>query len=292
MKTEKNILIAFILNLCFSIIELVGGIFTNSMAIMSDAIHDFGDALSIGLSFILEKKSKLKPDNKYTYGYARFSILGALITTTILTIGSSIVIVGAIERLINPVSIKYDGMIVIAIFGIVINLLAAYFTKKGDSLNQKTVNLHMLEDVLGWIVVFIGSIIIKFTNITMIDSIMSIIVAIFILINALKYFKEILDLFLIKMPKGLDVENIIKRLSNIKEIEEVHHIHLWSIDGVSNYATMHVIINNGNIKDIKNKIKDELKHLNISHVTIEIEELDENCSEKNCEMKIENKHHH
>ena len=169
MKTEKNILIAFILNLSFSIIELLGGFFTNSVAIMSDAVHDFGDALSIGISFFLEKKSKTKPDNKYTYGYARFSILGALITTTILTICSVLVIVGAIDRIINPVEINYNGMIGFAVLGVIINFLAAYFTKEGDSINQKSVNLHMLEDVLGWVVVLIGSILMKFTNISLIQ---------------------------------------------------------------------------------------------------------------------------
>ena len=104
MKTQKNILIAFILNISFSIFELIGGIFTNSISIMSDAIHDFGDALSIGISLILEKISKKKPDEKYTYGYARYSVLGALITTIVLTVGSVFVILGGINRILNPVT--------------------------------------------------------------------------------------------------------------------------------------------------------------------------------------------
>ena len=147
--TDKNILIAFLLNISFSIIELFGGLFTKSISIISDAIHDFADAISIGISYFLEKKSKHKPDNKYTYGYIRYSILGALITTSILTVGSILVIIGATNRLFNPVTLNYDGMIIISIFGIVFNFLAAYMTKDGDSLNQRSVNLHMLEDVLG-----------------------------------------------------------------------------------------------------------------------------------------------
>ena len=291
MKTEKNILIAFILNLSFSILELVGGFFTNSVAIMSDAVHDFGDALSIGFSFFLEKKSKSKPDDKYTYGYARFSILGALITTTILTIGSVLVIVGAIDRIANPVEINYNGMIIFAIFGVIINFLAAYFTKEGDSINQKSVNLHMLEDVLGWVVVLIGSIFMRFTDISLIDSIMSIGVAVFILINSLKNFKEILDLFLVKMPKGLSVEEVKKYLNRIDGIIDVHHIHLWSLDGVSNYATMHIKTQLKNEKELKKKIREELLEHGIGHVTIEIEDEDEKCDEINCETKIENKNH-
>ena len=292
MKTEKNILIAFILNISFSIFELIGGIFTNSISIMSDAVHDFGDALSIGISLILEKISKKKPDEKYTYGYARYSVLGALITTIVLTVGSIFVMLGGINRILNPVAINYDGMIIFAIFGVVINFLAAYFTREGDSINQKAVNLHMLEDVLGWVVVLIGSILMKFTNISLVDSIMSIGIAIYILINAFKNFKDILDLFLEKTPKNISIEKIKKHLLEIKEIVDVHHIHIWSMDGVTNYSTMHIITEDQNIKELKNKIREEMNELGISHTTIEIEYKNDNCDEKECEVKINNEVHH
>ena len=294
MKSEKNILTAFILNISFSIFELIGGIFTNSISIISDAVHDFGDALSIGISLILEKISKKKPDEKYTYGYARYSVLGALITTIVLTIGSIFVILGGINRILNPKPINYDGMIIFAIFGVVINFLAAYFTREGNSINQKAVNLHMLEDVLGWVVVLIGSILMKFTNISLVDSIMSIGIAIFILINAFKNLKDILDLFLEKTPKDISVEKIKKHLLDIKEIEDVHHIHIWSMDGFTNYSTMHIVTEEKNIKELKNKIREEMSELGISHTTIEIEDKDDNCEEKECEIKINNEgiHHH
>ena len=220
MKSEKNILIAFILNIGFSIYELLGGFFTNSISIMSDAIHDFGDALSIGISLALEKISKKKPNEKYTYGYVRYSILGALITTIILTIGSIFVIIGGVNRIINPEEINYNGMIIFAVFGVIINLFAAYFTKDGDSINQRAVNLHMLEDVLGWIVVLVGAILMKFTDIRIIDSIMSIGVALFILVNSFKNLKEILDLFLEKTPKNISIEEINHHISEIKGVIE------------------------------------------------------------------------
>lgn len=293
MKTEKNILIAFILNLSFSIFEFIGGTLTNSIAIISDAIHDIGDSLSIGLSYFLEKKSKQEPDEKYTYGYARYSVIGSLITTVILLLGSILVIYNAINRIINPVEINYNGMIVFAVIGTIVNFLAAYFTKEGNSLNQKAVNLHMLEDTLGWIVVLIGSIIMKFTNILVIDSILSILVAIFILIHALKSFKKVLDLFLEKTPNGISIEEIKKHILKIKNIIDIHHIHIWSIDGYSNYATMHIVTNE-NSKEIKEKIRKELKHLGISHVTIEIETKDEICDELKCKVEVcdTNHHHH
>ena len=256
-QTDKNILIAFLLNLSFSIIEVVGGIITNSVAIISDAVHDFGDSISIGVSYFLEKKSKKRPDNNYTYGYVRYSILGAIITNTILVVGSALVIYNAVMRIFEPSEINYDGMIIFAIFGVVINFIAAKATNHGESLNQKAVNLHMLEDVLGWLVVLVGAIVIKFTGFYMIDSIMSILVAIFILVNALKSYKSILDLFLEKIPSGIQIEKLREHLLEIDGIENVHHIHIWSIDGFNNYATMHIMTNKKNYRKLKEEIKNK-----------------------------------
>lgn len=294
MKTEKNILTAFILNIAFSIFELIGGIFTNSISIISDAVHDFGDALSIGISLVLEKISKKKPNETYTYGYVRYSVLGALITTIVLTLGSVFVIIGGINRILNPETINYSGMIIFAIFGVIINFFAAYFTREGESLNQKAVNLHMLEDVLGWVVVLIGSILMKFTDISLIDSIMSIGIALFILINAFKNMKSILDLFLEKTPKNISVEEIKKHLLEIKGVIDVHHVHIWSIDGYNNYSTMHIVTDEKNIKELKNKIREEMNEHGICHSTIEIEDKDDICDEKECEVKANNEigHHH
>jgi len=292
MKTEKNILIAFLLNVSFSIIEFVGGILTNSVAIYSDAIHDLGDAFSIGVSFFLEKKSKKHPDKKYTYGYARYSVLGGVITTTILLVGSILVIVGAVKRLFNPVEVNYDGMMIFAILGVVLNFIAALVTKDGDSINQKSVNLHMLEDVLGWLVVLIGSIIMHFTDIKIIDSIMSIGVALFILINALKNLKKVLDLFLEKTPKEINIDELKEHLLKIKGVDDIHHIHVWSIDGYNNYATMHIVSKAKDISKVKKEIREELEEHNICHSILETEE--EACSDKECNVKahLELHHHH
>lgn len=180
MKTERNILIAFILNLAFSIFEFVGGIITGSVAIMSDAVHDIGDAASIGVSYFLEKKGE------------KYSLIGAFITTLTLLLGSIVTICNAISRLMEPAKIHYDGMIVFAIVGVGVNLCAAFVTREGDSLNQKAVNLHMLEDVLGWLVVLAGAVVMRFTDFTLLDPIMSIGVSAFILINAIRNLKEII----------------------------------------------------------------------------------------------------
>ncbi len=293
MKTDKNILVAFLLNLGFSIFEVFGGILTNSVAIISDALHDFIDAFSIGLSYFLEKKSKKKPDYKYTYGYIRYSVLGALLTTTFLLVGSIIVIISAVGRLIHPVEIKYNGMIIISVIGIIVNFIAAMQTREGDSLNQKSVNLHMLEDVLGWVIVFIGSILMKFTDITYIDSIMSIIIAIYILIHAIKNLKSVLDLFLVKTPKNINIDELKKELLKVKNVSDIHHIHIWSMDGVNNYATIHAVINTLDFEKVKKDLKEELEEHGIVHSTIEIETKDSKCDEKNCKVKnIKSTTHH
>ena len=292
MKTEKNILIAFILNLIFSLFEFFGGVFTNSIAIISDAIHDLGDALSIGVSYFLERKSKKKPNNEYTYGYIRYSLLGAFITTVILVSGCIFVIYSSIKRLFVPEVINYNGMIIIAIIGFVINLGAATLTKDGDSLNQKAVNLHMLEDVLGWAAVLVSSILIKFTKLPLFDTLASLGVAIFILIGALKNLKNITDLFLDKVPKDIDVTEILELVKEIPGVIDVHHIHLWSLDGNSNYATMHIITDSKNQSLLKEEIKNELKEHGIAHTTIEIENKKEKCQEHECNIKLDNNLHH
>ena len=293
MKTEKNILIAFILNLAFSIFEFIGGIFTGSVAIISDAVHDIGDATSIGVSFFLEKKSKKQPDEKYTYGYARYSVLGSVITTFILLFGSASVIYNAVLRIIEPTEINYNGMIIFAVVGVAVNLIAALVTRDGDSLNQRAVNLHMLEDVLGWIVVLIGAIVIKFTELYIIDPIMSIGVAVFIFVNAIGGLREILELFLEKTPHSVDVNELKEHVGEVEGVLGVHHVHVWSIDGQHNYATMHIVAR-GDSHEIKEKIREELREHGIEHVTLELESENEHCHEENChvEHSSHSGHHH
>ena len=294
MKTEKNILIAFILNIAFAIFEFAGGIFTGSVAIVSDAVHDIGDALSIGVSYFLEKKSKKAPDEEYTYGYARYSVLGATITTAILLMGSILVIINAIYRIINPVEINYNGMILFAIVGVIVNFVAAYFTREGDSINQRSVNLHMIEDVLGWVVVLIGAIVMRFTDIRIIDAIMSIGVALFILKHSFKNLKSIIDVFLEKIPTGVSLDEIKHHLSEIVGVIDVHHVHVWSMDGYNNYATMHVV-SNGENPNMKKEIRAELSEHGINHVTIEVEAEGEECAEKDCHVDMHHEchgHHH
>ena len=183
---------------------------------------------------------------------------------------------------------NYDGMIIFAVVGAAVNFIAAYFTHGGHSKNQKAVNLHMLEDVLGWIVVLAGSIVIKFTGFTVIDPVMSIGVGVFILINAFKSLKEIADIFLEKTPENVNIAEITKHIENIEGIKDVHHIHVRTIDGNTNFATMHLVTNEDG-KDIKSKVRAELKKHGICHATLETEREDEICENRHCRIEFSEK---
>lgn len=294
MKSEKNILIAFLLNLFFSVLEFIGGVFTGSVAIASDAVHDLGDAMSIGISYFLERKSKKEPDEIYTYGYMRYSVLGSVITTCVLLCGSVAVVWNAVLRILNPTPIHYDGMLLLAVIGAAVNFVAAYFTGGGHSLNQRAVNLHMLEDVLGWVVVLIGALVMKFTGFAVLDPILSIGVAVFILVNAFRNLKEVLDLFLEKTPHGIHIEELKEYLCRIQGVSDVHHIHIRSMDGHNHYATMHVVCI-GDSHTVKAAIREELREHGIRHVTLELETPGEHCHQEHCHVDFEaggHGHHH
>ena len=293
--SAARILAAFLLNLFFSVFELIGGILTGSVAILSDALHDLGDAAGIGCSFLLERKSRRAPDSIHTYGYARYSVLGGFITTVILLAGSCIVIYNAVLRLLNPTPIDYNGMLIFAVVGVLVNLAATVFTRHGDSLNQRAVNLHMLEDVLGWAVVLVGAVVMRFTDWVFIDPIMSVGVAVFILIHALKNLREISDLFLEKTPDGVTVEELTTHLTALPGVVSVHHVHIRSLDGTRHYATLHAVID-GDPAAAKAAIRGELTEHGITHATIETETVGEECGEVECRVGSNGEscggHHH
>ena len=300
-KSSKNIFVAFMLNLLFSVIELIGGIVTNSISIISDSVHDFGDAISIAVSWGLEKKSEKKPDSKYTYGYARYSILGAFITSMVLLIGSVIMIYNAIPRIITPEKVNYDGMLILGILGLVVNGAGALVTSKGDKINEKSVSLHMLEDVLGWISVLIVSVVMKVFDVPVLDPILSLGITIYILWHVVRNLRSIFEIFLEKAPVNSKFEEFKKELmEENNDIKDIHHIHIWSADGVNTYVTMHIVvtddITNDKVISLKKYVKDEANHHQIPHMTIEIEYESEHCNDEECKVEINNEdmhgHHH
>lgn len=269
MKTDKNILIAFILNLGFSIFEFIGGALTGSVAIASDALHDLGDAASIGISYFLERKSKKSADEKYTFGYGRYSVLGGLITSVVLFVGSIIVIANAIMRLRHPVEVNHAGMLIFAVIGVIVNFIAAFMTKDGSSVNQKAVNLHMLEDMMGWIAVLIGAGVMQFTNWIWIDPILSILVALTILYNSIMNLFEIAGILTERVPDEIDINELKERIAALENVDSVEDMKIWSINNNEIYAIVHV---DTQLPQVKNEIRKILAEYDIVQSTIECNE--------------------
>ena len=299
MKSEKRMLISFILNFVFTIFEFVGGIITNSIALISDSIHDLGDSISMGVAIYLEKKSKQAADYKYTFGYYRFSLLGGLLTSIILIVGSIIIIIEAVKRLLNPQEINAELMIYFAIFGVIVNGAAAFNASKGKSANEKVISLHLLEDVFGWVILLVGAILIHYFDIRFLDAALSLFFSLFIMTHVAKHLKVILEVLLEKAPKGYNISEIISNLSQEEHVRNIHHVHLWSIEGNVPIITFHARIshkvNTVEAAKITQRLKDRLKEIGIVHSTIQIEFFDNQCKDPNCEeidIKENNDGHH
>lgn len=284
-KTPENIKIAFLLNLAFSIVEAIGGILTNSISIISDSLHNLGDSITIGINYIFEKKSKKLPNKEYSYGYLRYTMLGSLIASFILLVGSVIIIYNVVPRLIKPLSVNYDAMIIFGIFGLLINLYATIKIMRSKDKDKK-INTHMIEDTVIWLFILTGSICIKMFDLVIIDPILSLLIAVYILYQVYKYMKNIYNIFMEKVPKNVKIDEIKKDIESNENIDNVHHIHIWSMDGVNNYMTAHIhlnkILNEEEIINTKNDVKNKLKEDKINHITLEVEYFNEKCDSSNC----------
>jgi cobalt-zinc-cadmium efflux system protein len=287
-ENEKptNIVIAFWLNTTFAVVEIIGGIYTNSVAILSDAVHDLGDSLSLGLAYFFHIKSRKKRDNTYSYGYRRFSLLGAFINSLILIVSSAFIIRESVTRLFQPEQPDTTGMVILALIGIAVNTVAMLRLKKGGSINEKVVSLHFLEDILGWIAVLIGSIVMMFVNVPILDPLLSIAIAGFILFNVYKNVRVTFRIFLQGHPENTDDVEIKRKISTVKGVKDIHDFHLWTMDGNYNVVTLHVVTEGKSTLDeiqaIKNEVRHCLQHLNIQHITIEVEPEDYVCELSKC----------
>ena len=209
---------AFYLNFSFTLVEVIGGIWTNSVAIVSDALHDFGDSLSLGLSWFLEKYSHKGKDAKYSYGYRRFSLLKALANMVVLIVGSGFVLSAAIPRLISPEPSHGAGMFFMAIAGIVINGFAVLRVKDGKKLNAQVVTWHLLEDVMSWAAVLVVSIVLLFTDLYILDPILAVLVTLYVSYNVLRNLKKTSTLFLQAVPVSIDVNEIDTKIQEIDDV--------------------------------------------------------------------------
>lgn len=285
-SSEKNIKVAFFLNVLFTVIEIVGGILTNSMAILADALHDLGDSFTLGINWYLEKVSKRPRTRTFTFGYRRFSLLGALISAIVLLAGSLFILVEAVPRLLAPPPIKVKGILFLALLGIVINGLAAWRLKEGGKLSERMVMLHLLEDVLGWAAILVAGGVMLFVDWYFLDPLLSILITLYILWRLLKHLRQTLKIFLQSVPENIDLTDILAKIRSIEGVQVTHDEHLWSMDGQYNVLTIHIVVD-GEISEaeiirIKNRCRQLMSENHIHHVTIEIERETETCQLAEC----------
>ena len=273
MKSSKNMTIAFLLNFSFAIIEFIFGLLFHSSAVLADAVHDTGDALAIGLSTLFEKISTKKEDREYTLGYKRYSLLGALLTSVILLVGSTLVIVENVPKLFAPEKVNYDGMLVLGIVAIVVNTAASRVISHGHSHNESILSLHFLEDILGWLAVIVVSLILRFTDWYFLDPLLSLVIAGFILSQALPKFWENIQIFLDHLPSDVNLGQLYQEIAALENVRAITQLNVWTTDGLEKFAMLHICLENPNLlAETQASLRQKLLAHGIAKVTIQTDE--------------------
>lgn len=267
-----------ILNLGITLVELVGGIIAGSLALISDSAHNFGDALSLMLSYVAERISRKPKNSKKTFGYKRANIIAAFFNSATLLIIGGLLTLEAIRRFFEPVSsINTNVVLVVGTIGLIANLLSMMILKKWskESLNIRSAYLHMLMDSLSSIAVLIGAIFIKFYGLKFLDSIVTILIALYVIKEAIEIFSGSLSILMESTPVGFNIESISSQLLRNPVIKDIHHVHIWALDERSILFEGHVNLREdvkvSETMDIYNEIKSELEKFGINHVTIQFE---------------------
>lgn len=266
---------AFFLNLAFTVLELIGGIISGSIAILADSLHDFADSLSLGAGWYFERKSKKGPTDKYSYGYARFSLLGAMINAITLLLGSIYIVYESINRIMNPQMPDVYWMLGTAVLGIALNGFAAWKIKSGKSMNKQVMTIHLLEDAVGWLAVFIASIVLFFVEVPVLDPILAIIINVAVLIFVFKKLIQTLKIMLQRVPMNVNLPELRQKILCLDGVVSLSHLHVWSLTKEKVVASVHVQVKNlhsvEEVGHLKNEIKEVFKDLKTEHVTVDIE---------------------
>ena len=298
MKTKHTVWLAFFLNLSYAIVEFIAGGVFGSSAVLADSVHDLGDAIAIGVSAVLETVSNREEDSRYTLGYKRFSLLGALITAVILMTGSVFVILENLTKLFHPQPVNDEGILWLGIIAVTINVLASLVVRKGKTKNESILSLHFLEDTLGWVAVILMAIVLRFTDWYILDPLLSLVISFFILSKALPRFWSTLRIFLDAVPEGVDIEQVKSDLEQLEHVSSVNQLNLWTMDGLEKNAIVHVCLEQ--IEDMeasKTAIRHHLKDIGFHNITIEVDsDQDSHACHKRDIHAIESQsghdHHH
>lgn len=283
----RNILIAFLLNAVFTIIELIGGYLTNSVAILADALHDLGDTLGLGFAMAMHRLGRRKRDRHFSYGYRRFTLLSAVINSSVLIGGAAFIVYICVQRLSDPPDVHAGGMIGLAVVGVLFNGAGAFFMRRGSSLNERVVSWHLIEDLLGWLAVLITALVMYFFNVPILDPILSLLINLFVAYNAIKILVSTLKILFQGIPSGVtSVHSIEKEICESRDVLSIHDTHLWSLDGEYHILTAHVVVADTASIDDMIRVKSNVRRIAgrnaINHATIEIEKESEDCGLANC----------
>jgi cobalt-zinc-cadmium efflux system protein len=283
-RSSQNIKVAFFLNITFTVLEIAGGLWTNSMAILSDALHDLGDTFSLSLAWLFEKTSRRREDARYTFGYRRFSLLGALVNSLLLLAGSALIVSRALPRLIHPQPANAPGMLVFALVGIAVNGAAALRLRRGETLNEKMVSWHLLEDVLGWAAVLVVGVVLLFADVPRLDPLLSLGITVYVVVNVLRNTRKTLRVLLQSVPENIDMEKVRAAIIAPPQVRSLHHVHAWSLDGLNHVLSAHVVVDDTagreEIIALKKDIKARICALSFAHVTLEVEYESEFCRQR------------
>ena len=294
MKAKYTVWIAFFLNLSYAIVEFIAGGIFGSSAVLADSVHDLGDAIAIGISAFLETISNREEDRRYTLGYKRFSLLGALVTSVILITGSILVILENITKIFNPQPVNDEGILWLGIIAVSTNVLASLVVRKGKTKNESILSLHFLEDTLGWLAVILMAIILRFTDWYILDSLLSLVISIFILTKALPRFWSALKIFLEAVPEGVETGDLEKDLEALTNVKSVNQISIWSMDGLENNAIIHLCLEDWEkMTETKNQVRQLLEERGVQNITIEVDSSQSNHEQhKRRVTALEQPHEH
>ena len=296
MKAKYTVWVAFFLNLSYAIVEFIAGGIFGSSAVLADSIHDLGDAIAIGISAFLETISNREEDRRYTLGYKRFSLLGALVTSVILIIGSILVILENITKIFNPQPVNDEGILWLGIIAVSTNVLASLVVRKGMTKNESILSLHFLEDTLGWLAVILMAIILRFTDWYILDSLLSLVISIFILTKVIPRFWSALKIFLEAVPEGAEAGNLEKDLETLTNVKSVNQLSIWSMDGLENNAIVHICIKDWEqMMETKEVVRQCLEERGVQNITIEVDSSQSNHAQhrrKVRELEQRHGHHH
>lgn len=276
-ESLKPIFITFILNLIFAIIEFIGFMFSGSMILYSSSIHDIGDSTTLFATLLIERKANNGRDKKYSYGYRRFTLIGSTINYTILGLGSIFAILESISKLINLETFDPYILLYTSVLGIIINIVGFKLVNTGSSISNKALAANLFADIANFIAIFISSLLIINFDLYILDPLFSIVFSVYLIVISCKAFKHIFKIIMQAIPENIDYQTIKEEILSHQFILDVHDIHIWDLDSEDYIFTAHIVVqdnlNDTQIMDIKEHIRNDLEKYEINHSTIEVDTL-------------------